>query len=268
VAALPEAPDGVVAEEEESAGDADLAVEAEEIAEDAAEIEEDTEPRSLRLRELGLVLLVVFAGKLVKVLEAWSGLAPHRPSPSFDTTPTMSALWQISGSLAVLWVLTYVLFNQRSSLRQLGVTAKWSDLPLGLAVAVLGYLPYAAYNVASSGVWGDWRWLSSGPTTMALSLIGLVSLLTFAAKLGVVFQAYVFTEVLELSGSAILAVAASVLLLNIYRPHHTLTAALLPASTYLIFSLFYWKTRRATPLVLGHVLYGLMSMLFPVGLGR
>jgi hypothetical protein len=256
--ALPEEPPGAV-DEEESAADADL---------DAVPEDTDGEPRSLRLRELGLVLLVLFADKLVTALHAWSGLASPGPSPSFDTTPTVLALWKISGSLAVLCVLTYVLFNQGSNLRELGVTAKWSDLPLGLAAAVLEYLSYTVYNFATFGGQGIWSWLSSAPAPKALSLIGLVSLLTFALKRGLVFFAYVITEVLELSGSAVLAVVTSVLLLELYRPGRTLTTALFHGSAQLIFALFYWKTRRATPLILGQVLYGLTVMLFPASLGR
>jgi hypothetical protein len=171
----------------------------------------------------------------------------------------MVDLGLIVRSLSLLFLLAYVLFRQGRSLRQLGVTARWSDLGLGLALAGLGLVPYAINDLVVHGTLGSW--LVSGLSLGRMSLLGLVSLLCAAAMHGLVLRAYIMTEVLALTSRAVLAVVASVGLEELYHfEYRTPTVASL-----LISAFFYWKTRRVTPIVLGICLSGLWILLHQTG---
>jgi len=261
VALVEALPDGEPAGEMSAATASDAAADQPAAAED-----ESGDPRSLRLRELGLVLLFVFVGTLVTALRRWSGLPAVHVTPSADKDPVLWSLSGIVDSASALCVLVYVLFNQGRRPRDLGLTAKASDLPLGLALAALGFLPPLVSDLATNGTPGTW--LSSAFTVNSLSLIRLLSLLTFSVQFELILCAFVMIEVLEVSGSAILAMTASVGLQVFYSMHRSLGTALFQAVTALLYCLFYWRTRRATPLILGVFFYGLWFLLHETGGGR
>jgi hypothetical protein len=211
------------------------------------------EDRSRRLQGLGLVLLVALAHPLVITFGRWAS-----PEPASD--PTLGRIYEIITSVSLLCLLAYVLFREGRSLRDLGTTARWSDIPLGLALAILAVVPYAIPDFGEHGTLGVT--LGSPLTVERVSLIALVTLVCATAKFELVLRAYLMTEVLALTGSAILAVAASI---AVREPYHLYP---LPAVVRgLIFSLFYWKTRRATPLVLGAIGSGLWAWLHADGAG-
>src|SRR5436305_13764768 len=126
---LPEELDGEVEATEESAGEVELP---------AALPDADAEPRSLRLRELGLVLFVLFADRLVVLFERLYG-AP--PGQGFGDGATAWDLGDITTNLAAVCVLVNVLFRKGRSLGSLGVATGASDLPPGRALAVVGPRP-------------------------------------------------------------------------------------------------------------------------------
>ena len=93
----------------------------------------------------------------------------------------------------------------------------------------------------------------------------MAHLLTSSAQFGLIACAFVMTEVLELSGSAVLAVAVSVGLQQFYGMAGTLDRVLSGAAASLLYCLFYWRTRRATPLVVGSFFSKLWILLHQVG---
>ena len=213
--------------------------------------------RSLLRQGLGLVLLVVVAHPLVAALEQW--FAEPSRTPGTDDDPTLWALGAIVVSLSQLCLLAYVLSRQGRSLGQLGVTARWLDLPHGLGLAVLIRLPYMIGDLATHGTFGIS--LASGLSMDRASLIQLVGLLCLAARRELVLCAYLMTEVMVLTSSAVLAVVTSIgfqaLLYHSYR---------IPTLVSLfIRCLYYWKTRRATPLLLADLVSGLWVTLHTAG---
>jgi hypothetical protein len=97
------------------------------------------EARVLRLRGLGLVLMVALAVPLFARLEYWM-------EPSLGLAATSAADFVRSElilgveTLALVGVMVYVLFRQGRSWRELGLTARGSDLLYGAALAPLGRL--------------------------------------------------------------------------------------------------------------------------------
>jgi hypothetical protein len=232
----------------------------EEVALPAGSPNAGGEPRSLRLRELGLVLFVLFADRLAILFERLYG-AP--PGAGFGDSPTAWLLDDITTSLAAVCVLIYVLSRQGRSLRSLGVTARVSDLPLGLALAVLGLVPYVVRDLMMKGHLGSW--LISSFRFQRMTVLSVVNGLSHSTELELIVCAFLMTEVLELSGSAFLAVAASIGLRELYALSPTPTVWLFLGLSTLIYSLFYWWTRRATPLVLAFFFQYLWLLLHPAG---
>jgi uncharacterized protein len=220
----------------------------------AEEAEEDpeTKEQALRARELGLVLLVGFGGSLVTSVHHWLvGQAHGSWSPGSD--PTVVAVSRIFTNLPPLCVLVYVLGRRGRSLRDIGVTARWSDLWFGLGLFVFQLLPSLAAIMSPRGLGPYWR--LSSLSTDALGALTLVSLVSVAAAEELIVRAYMMSEVLDLTGNAFLAVASSTCFQGLYHLYQGPRGAVFHAVTFLGFSLFYWKTRRATSCVVGHFLW-------------
>ena len=210
------------------------------------------EERSHRLRGLGLILLVTSAAPLLLALEQWLG---PRASRGGALEASSVSLVDIADTAPLVALLAYILFRQGRAMRQLGVTARWSDLASGFAMGVVMLLPYAGADLVRKGSVG--RWATSAASLDGISMMLVLSLLAFAIRCGLVLCAYVITEVQALTGSAVLAVAASAALQQLSR--YSLSAP--TAMAVLCGCLFYWKTRRATPVILGIVASGLWVLL-------
>jgi membrane protease YdiL (CAAX protease family) len=220
---------------------------------------------AIRVLELGLVLFVGFAYSLVTSLHhQWLG-ATH----GFDVSghdPTWVGLRDLAQGVPVICVLLYVLSRRGRGLREIGVTARWSDLPLGLALyallplvgVILLFLPSSRPFLAAATF--GWH---ARLSTQVLAPLYLAGLLCAAAKEELLVRAYMMSEVLDLTGSAFLAVASSTCLQALYHLYQGRVLAFVQALTFLTYSLFYWKTRRATPVVLAHFTHNLLLALAP-----
>jgi membrane protease YdiL (CAAX protease family) len=204
------------------------------------------EARKLRLCELALVMGVAFLGPTISSLWAWWTDAPITPDTGFDN------LYRILQDGIAISVLAYVLYRQGRSLRTIGLTARFSDIPWTLAVTVCAKLLassivtlFIAYHVTVPKAhhppadYGFLKWLAVVPG---------------AALEELVVRAYLMTEVAALSGSMALAVIVSVGFQCFYHVYQGVPAALYHAGTFFAFAVFYAYTRRATPVILAHAL--------------
>jgi membrane protease YdiL (CAAX protease family) len=219
-------------------------------AEGALPAEPPTE--GLRILELGLLLFVAAGRSLVASVHHWWVGAAHS-GVSRVSDPAWAALYQIADSVPPIAALIFVLSRQGRRLRDLGLTAQWSDLAWGLALAVLGYLPDAAWVV-----------MPIRQTDALMAPLTLIGILASAASEELVVRAYMMSEVLALTDGAFLAVASSTCFQALYHLYQGRWSALLAAVTFLIYSLFYWRTRRVTPVILAHFGHNLwLSFLRP-----
>jgi hypothetical protein len=210
--------------------------------------DEEERARTLRVNGLWLVLLTALVHPIVSVLQGWLGEAAPAPS-SWGHDWTASALYWTVVDFTVVALLAYVLVRQGRSLQDLGLRVRGSDLAWGGALAVLGLVPWAIDGLTAREPGG---WLPSPAAWEGITLLGLGALLGESAKIQLVLVTYVITEVRALSSSTLLAVAASVGLQELY-----LQQPLPGIATALIFAVFYWRTRRAAPLLLAGVVDGL-----------
>lgn len=233
--------------------------------------------RALRLVELCLILWVAFGPSLYTSLafflpslfdprsggagRDYSRLLPLSVSDSFAND-----LRHVAG----LAVCGYILFRQRRSFRSLGVT--WKQTDLYLAVALLGaiYLASHAMYIALR----DGGWASAMPKGLGHYLYGAGARATVAGRTAYSFyyvghtavtglfeelivRAYLMREVVFFTGSVPCAVLVSVAVQTTYHLYQGWPAALCAAANFLVLSLFYAGTWRATPIVVAHMLWDL-----------
>jgi membrane protease YdiL (CAAX protease family) len=213
--------------------------------------------RSLRAVELLLVLFVAFASPLLSALHIWWNGTP----PKNYGLASYSGFARIVSSTSAIAVLCYVLFRQGRNLRQLGLTAEKSDIAPTLLLTVLGFVPsFLAGELFGHPVFVD---VEAYPLRILsgianLNLIGVISLLLSAALEELIVRAYLITEVMELTGQALLAVLSSACLQALYHLYQGSYSALVAAASFLIASIYYLKYRRITPVILSHFLYNLL----------
>lgn len=68
------------------------------------------------------------------------------------------------------------------------------------------------------------------------------------------------TEVMELTGSSTLAVALSVAVQFSYHLYYGWAGAIFLAFLFLIFSLYYDRTRRALPIIVAHGVFDIYAL--------
>jgi membrane protease YdiL (CAAX protease family) len=75
-----------------------------------------------------------------------------------------------------------------------------------------------------------------------------------------IVRAYLMTEIIELTGSSLLAVVVSVLLQASYHLYYGWYGAVCLGFSFLILALYYAKYRRALPVMFAHELYDLIVL--------
>jgi membrane protease YdiL (CAAX protease family) len=211
--------------------------------------------------ELALVIVVSCGSIFLNGLYVFL----HGPGP-ISQYPHFRWASGLIHELASLLVLGYVLSRRSLRLRSLGLRWSAKDCLAGLPIAVGAYVSYAIGFLLISAihriVFGS---PAIGPNARAffghpsLAVVPFVLLNPFFEEL--IVRAYLMTEMLELTGSSLLAVLVSVLLQTSYHLYYGWTGALSVGFMFLTFSIFYLKTRRATPIICAHGLIDIFGML-------
>ena len=218
--------------------------------------------RRKRWFEVFLVLLIACGGALLSsfyLLANGPGAAPHASS---------NARW-IAGivhEISSLLLLGYVLSRRGLSVRSLGL--RWSIRGIGMGL-LLGVFSYAAYALGSMVVqvmhlslFGS---AATGPTARdfyahpAAAAIPFSLLNPFFEEL--IVRAYVMTEAVQLTGSSALAVALSVAVQFSYHLYYGWIGALSLAFIFLLFALYYARTRSALPIIVAHGFVDIYALL-------
>lgn len=208
--------------------------------------------KAARWFELALVLFVLFGGALVSsigVLKYGTGI----------TGPSSNVRWMgnIVHEVGGLLLLGYVLWRRQRSFRDLGLRWAFRDLGIGVLVTLGSYVIYFAGTTAlyalHHAIWGTFP---HGPRAREIFGPGSVLALLFAL-LNPFFEeltvrAYLMTEVIELTGSAPLAVFLSVLVQSSYHLYYGWWRALSISFLFLGFSLYYARSGRALPIIVAH----------------
>jgi membrane protease YdiL (CAAX protease family) len=164
-----------------------------------------------------------------------------------------------------LLLLGYVLSRRSLRFKDLGLRWRLGDLGMGLLVAaisyasyVLGsmlvhYVHYAMYGVLAKSLSG--RDFFAHPPAAA---IPFALLNPFFEEL--IVRAYLMTEVSELTGSSILAIAVSVAVQFSYHLYYGWTGAISLSFQFLIFAVYYARSRRILPVIVAHALFDIYGI--------
>lgn len=211
--------------------------------------------------ELALVLLVAFAGPLFSAIYSLiTGATPTSPL-------SLNARWVYDSfhEATALLLLGYMLWHRGLGFKSLAL--RWSLRDL-LAAVPLVIISYAVNRLAYRCIYyvDLFLFLSRPSYRPASSFFGHPGWFGIAFALfnpffeELIARAYLMTEIVELTGSSALAVAASTALQAAYHLYYGWAGALALAFQFLVLSLYYARWRRALPLVATHAFFDLYGM--------
>lgn len=216
----------------------------------------------LRAMEFGLIFLVVLAPLVsVSIYAVVSGSHPAGSSPG--KAFTLSGIFTELGALALL---SYVLFRQGRKLRSLGFGFSWKDIPRSFLVIGLAYLALLVWWFGLVAIYRSLgRPINSAPQNVEfmssmLSVFGIMFLLLNPFFEELIVRAYLISEVQFFTGSSSLAVLASVVIQSSYHLYQGVIPAFLTTSVFTVFSLYYVRTRRITPVIIAHMVFDFVAV--------
>jgi membrane protease YdiL (CAAX protease family) len=219
--------------------------------------------QSLRWVELSLVLFVAFAVSVsVSIYTVFSGanLYGSKPSSALNFAGVIQ-------EVAALGVLLYVLFRQGRRSKDLGFNFNWKDLPLSVGLFFMALFAEIIVWQLFSYSYGRATGQSLNATPKNVEFIAssftiwtlvLVIVNPFFEEL--IVRAYLISEVQSLTGSTAAAVVLSVVLQAVYHLYQGLTSVVLYASLFVVFSIYYVKTRRIVPVILAHFYFDFIAV--------
>lgn len=219
--------------------------------------------RQLRMFEVVLLCVVAFAGSILYSASFFLGL---RSVPEMQANRS----WTFAGlhELAALGLLWYILLRRSRSLSDLGMSWTKKDFAHSALVWLLGF---AAYCVLYWGIYLAgltlFSYSAGGARVRQVLFGGGITLMTFIFQFinpfyeELIVRAYVITEIRQLTNSVSKAVIASTLLQMSYHLYQGGPMAFSNGAAFLVFSIYYAKTNRITPLILAHLYMDLWATL-------
>ena len=225
--------------------------------------------RRLRWLELALVLTVAFALPLFGSTVAF--LTSARRDAHVTDLRLIPTLISEATGLAVLF---YVLFRQGRSVRELGFRWNPQKLPMTIVSAILLAIGAVIASFASrvgldlaylTATGHQMNWHSEKMPIIAVSVVTVLFMVLNGAFEELVVRAYALTEVEALTKNTAWAVAFSVLFQTSYHFYQGAPVALSYAPLFLVFALYYVRTRDIAPVVLAHILIDMWSLFLVSG---
>lgn len=229
---------------------------------DPIEAQPEPAPSDTRLRwfELVLVLLVALANPIISSVD----ILRNGPPPE---TYLQNSRWgyQVVQEVICLLLLGYVLRRRKMRFRDLGLRWSWRGLGAAMLVTVIAYIAYAAGYALIHSI-HHWMFLAAVQPSNAsrfsprpsFMVILLLLLNPFFEEL--IVRAYLMTEVKALTGSWTLAVALSVAIQTSYHLYYGWVVALSLSFQFLVWSHYYARTQKATPVVLAHGFFDFLAL--------
>jgi membrane protease YdiL (CAAX protease family) len=228
---------------------------------EAAPRELASREKALRWFELGLVLSVSFGTSLLASFRFVTyGAGAAQPQQTADWS------YLIFQEVVGLLLLGYVLWRRRMTFRDLGLRWSSSTPLVGVLIAVAGYLSYAVgYTLihlvyralfhSAAQIGPTPHQVFGHPTLLSIPLVVLNPLFE-----EMIVRAYLMKEIRDLTGSWLLAGAASVVVQTTYHLYYGWLGALSLGFQFLVFSIYYARKQKATPVVLAHGILDVWGM--------
>ncbi len=165
-------------------------------------------------------------------------------------------------------LLVYVLRRRAKTFYALGFDPAWKDVGWSVLLFLGGNVAFiAAYYAiyfagalagANAAVGSIGRQMFAG----GFSIVTFLALVLNPFVEELIVRAYVMTEVRRLTGSAVLAIVTSVLIQVAYHLYQGVPLAISYGATFIVFSLYYHKTKRIFPVILAHLYSDLYAGLY------
>ena len=159
-----------------------------------------------------------------------------------------------AGSLAVLW---YVLSGQGRGWKDIGWNLTWMDVPraLGLVLGstVVSYFVSIAVQISFRSYSGHYL-----PTKSMEGLLGGISVLSIAFVClnpffeELIVRGYLMSEIVGMGGRGALAIFLSTAVQMSYHLYQGPANGIVLITTFAMFSIYFWDSRRIAPVVLAH----------------
>jgi len=174
-------------------------------------------------------------------------------------------IFAIVQELVGLLLIWFVLSRRRLRFRDIGLRWSFRDLGIGLVLVVTAYLTYSVFHFFIDLVHQVWFSSVTGGLTARQAfghppIVAIPYILMNPFFEELVVRAYLMTEVRELTGSWTLAAALSVAVQTSYHLYYGWEEALSLLFVFLVFSIYYARTRRATPIILAHGIWDVFGL--------
>jgi len=226
---------------------------------EASEVDE----RKARILKFVLVLGVAFLMPVVSSIRLFV-VGPPATAPSFLH---LRAVILLFNEITALALMAYVLCRQ--NVTTFAVDFRLRDIPHSLVLAFASYLAcgvaqstayilYTAVNGHAPPLSVNWLAQMSGS---AIAII-VVCVNPFYEEL--IVRAFTITEVEALTGSIGMGIFVSVGIQTAYHLYQGLVAAAGVAALFLVFSAYFSKYRRITPVILAHLYFDFFALILAV----
>jgi membrane protease YdiL (CAAX protease family) len=230
------------------------------------EIQTDVSPEvpsvteSHRWIDLGLVLMVAFATTILgSIYKAFF------PQP-LNYTNFRLAIGLVDEATAL--ALFFVLFKRQGrSLQNIGFGFRWTDLPKALGLTMAGFIAmYAMFlTVRYAYFFITLRTLHENGPRSNFSGASVWLILPFLIVNGffeeTIVRGYLMTELIELRKSVVLATVLSLAIQTSYHLYYGVLGAAIVGSGLSVFAIYYAKSRRLMPVILGHMIWDFTTVL-------
>jgi len=159
--------------------------------------------------------------------------------------------------------------RQGRSLRDIGLSFHWTDVPKGVGLTVLAFI---ATYLCGFIIWIWSSYFNGHPPQVrdpqvvvggASAVLWFFYLLAAPVFEETLVRGYLMTELIQLSWPPWLAVMASFLLQGSYHLYYGFSGAMLVAAGFAVYSIYFAKSRRLMPVLLSHLLWDLYASYFP-----
>jgi membrane protease YdiL (CAAX protease family) len=219
--------------------------------------------RKLRLVEL---CFVVFFGTFNPYISTLYALThSYKPIPG-DMNFRLAQM--ICYELSTLGLVTYILYKRNSSWRAIGFHPKFSDLIVGFGLFVSGLL---LMRIVATAYYLSFRsWTGEAPhfrdiggmLQIQISLVWVIFTVVNGFFEEGVVRAFVMTDLVALTRWKWVAVLFSVVLQTGYHFYQGPSNVVVILPLFLLYALYFARTRQVFPLILAHVFQDLAVLLY------
>jgi membrane protease YdiL (CAAX protease family) len=217
--------------------------------------------RRLLILEVLLVCMIAFGSAIItssyRFLYGYSNL--DSGTSSYGAFNWFSRFEREAAALGLVW---FLLLRRNKTFKDLGLVWLWKDLGWTLLLIIAGSTAFSlVYDVIyHTGLTSANRYAASLNTGEILFGGGVYVATILFQFLNPFFEelivrAYLMTQVKFFTHSAMAAILVSTILQTSYHFYQGAPSAIAHGASFLIFSIFYARTNRITPVILAHLYF-------------